>query len=68
MGYWVAVQVNTMRRSVIYKSNLRMWYMILRRVHMVSCEILLRSHLRSTSRISLIFSGRGRSDGRGDEL
>ena len=54
MGYWVAGQVRTMSRSVIYKSKFRRGDMILRRVLMIPCETILRSYLNNTRRVSLI--------------
>ena len=54
IGYWVAVQIRTMRSSVIYKSKLRMGDMTLRRFLMISCEIFLRTNLSSTISIDII--------------
>ena len=49
-------------------SNLSMGENILRRVLVISCEVLLRAHLRSANIIALIGSGRVRVDGLGDEI
>ena len=54
MGYWVAVQISTMRSSVIHKSKLRMGDMTLRRFLMISCEIFLRNNLISAIIIDII--------------
>ena len=65
MGYWVASQVRTMSISVMYDIKLRMGDTTLRRVIMIPCGILLRSHFRSTKSIDILGSGRGRADGCG---
>ena len=59
MGCCMAGQVSNMISSVMYKSKLSMWDIILRRVLMIPCEILLRTQLRNTSIIALLGSGRG---------
>ena len=41
---------------------------IIRRVLMMSCVVLLKSHLRIARSIALLVSGRGRVDGLGDAL
>ena len=63
MGYWVAVQLSTMRSGVMYKSKFIIGDMTLMRFLMIQCEMFLRDHLRSTSGIYLVGSGRVRSDG-----
>ena len=68
MGYWVVVQGRTTRNIVMYKSKFRMGDMILRRVLMIPCGVLLRSHLRNKRRIYVLGSGRGRVDGLGKAL
>ena len=59
MGYWVAIQVSTMRSNFMLKSKFRMGDMNLRKVLIISCGVLLRDHLRNTRNISLLVSGRG---------
>ena len=68
MGYWIAVQVSTMMRSVLCKSNLRMEENILRRVLIITWLVLLRGKLMSRRSIDLLDSDRGRVDGLGDQL
>ena len=65
MGYWVVVQVRTIRSSLMHKSKFIMGYMNLRRVLVIPYEMFLRAHLRSTRIVYLIVSGRGIVDGRG---
>ena len=62
MGYWATLQVRTMSSSVVYKSKLIMGVMPLRRVLIITCEMFLSSQLRSTRRIAILVSGRGRVD------
>ena len=59
VGYWVAVQVSTMRSSVMYNGKFRMGDINLSRVTMITCYTLLRSYLRSASIVSMIGSYRG---------
>ena len=68
MGYWMAGQVRTTIISVMYKRKFRMGNMILRMFLMMPYDMLLRHHLRNTSSISLLVSGKGRVGGRGDAL
>ena len=68
MGYWIAGQVRTMIRSVMCKSSSIMGENILRRVLIIPCTVLLRSHLSSARSISFIGSGRGRVDGLVDSI
>ena len=68
MGYWIESQVSTKMWSVMCKINLRMGEKFLKRVLMIPCAVLLRSHLRSASSIALFVSGRVRVDGLGDAL
>ena len=63
MRYWGAGHMRTMRSIVIYKSKSRIGDTTLWKVLMIPCEIFLRDHLRSTSGIYLVGSGRVRSDG-----
>ena len=59
MGYWVAIQVSTMRSNFMLESKFRMGDMTLRKVLMILCGVLLRDDLRNTRNISLLVSGRG---------
>ena len=68
MGYWIVVQVCTMTMIIMCKINLIMGDNILRRVLMMPCSVLLRSHLRSASSITLLCSVRIRVDGFGEEI
>ena len=61
-------QVRTMMSRVMYKSKFRMGGMIIKRVIMIPCEILLKSHLVNTRIISLLGSGRDRVYGLGDVI
>ena len=54
MVYWVAVQVRTMRSSVMYKNKFRMVDMTLRRVLRILCGMFLRVHLRINRSIDLL--------------
>ena len=54
--------------SVMHKSKFRVGNIILKRVIMIPCEILLRSHLRNTRIIALLDIGRVRVGGLGDVL
>ena len=68
VGYWIAVQVSTMMRSVLCKSNLKMEENILRRVLIITWLVLLRGKLMSRRSIDLLGSDRGRVDGLGDQI
>ena len=68
MGYWMAGQVRTTIISVMYKRKFRMGNMILRMFLMMPYDMLLRHHLRNTSSISLLVSGKGRVGRRGAAL
>ena len=68
IGYWIWGQVMTMMRSLMCQSNFRMGSNILRRILIIPCAVLLRSHLMSARSISLLGSGRGRVDGLGGEF
>ena len=68
MGYWIAVHVRIMSSSVMYYGEFRMWDMVLRRYLMMQCEMFLISHLRNTSRIAMLVSGRVRVGDLGDVL
>ena len=54
--------------NLMYNSIFNMGDMILRRVLIISCEIFLRTHLRDTSRISLLGSGMSRVGDLGDAI
>ena len=58
MGYWIAGQVRTMMRSVVYKSKLSMGERIIGSFLMMPFAVFLRPHLRFDRSITLIVSGR----------
>ena len=68
MGYWMEGQVSTMRSSITCKNKLRMWGIILRRIIMITCEMLWRKNLKSISSIATLGSSRGIVDCPGDAL
>ena len=68
MGYWVAVQLSTMRSGVMYKSKFIIGDMTLMRFLMIQCEMFLRDHLRDSSSIALLISVRGGVGGLGDSF
>ena len=68
IGYYIVGLVSTMISSLMYNSKFMMGDMIFRRVLMVTCDMLLRDHLRNTSSISLLGSGRVRVGDIGDAL
>ena len=68
IGYWVAVQIRTMRSSVIYKSKLRMGDMTHSIFLVIPFEIFFRDHLRSNRIIYLLVIGRVIVYGRGYSL
>ena len=68
MGYWMLVQVRTMRNIAMCKNKLRIWDMDLKRILMIPCEMFLRTHLISTSIIDLLVSSMGKFDGLGNTL
>ena len=68
MGYWITGQVRTIMSSVLCKSYFMVGENILRRVIMIPCAVFFRAHLRSSSSIALLGSGRGRVDSLGHAL
>ena len=68
MGYWMLVQVRTMRNIAMCKNKLRIWDMDLKRILMIPCEMFLRTHLISTSIIDLLVSSMGKFYGLGNTL
>ena len=68
MGWWMEVQVSTMRSSVTFKNKLVMGDIDLRTIIMIPCEIFFRTHLSCISIISLIGSMRSIVDGHGGTL
>ena len=57
--------MRTMRSSVMYRSKLRMGDMNLIKFLIITCDMLLRVHLRSSRSTALLGSGSGRVDGCG---
>ena len=68
MGYLVVGRVRTMMSRVMYKSKFIMGGVILRRVIMITCDILLKYQLANTRIIDLLVSGRDIVDGLGDKI
>ena len=59
MGFWMEVQVSTIRSSVICENKYKTGFMALSKILMISCEILLKIHLNSIMIIYLLGSFRG---------
>ena len=55
MGYWMAVQVRTIRSSGIFKNKSKIGFMDLISILVIPCEMFFRIHLNIISIIALVF-------------